>query len=293
MCTLMSTKSVEEKISEPLPEMVPLRSLPHSQRQLFGLSLNGRPELDLMVKNPVKHRKLVTPSPARRMARTLNGSSMDATKRKAVLEGLADVVADLEDTHNVRVINTERTNLERKHVLLPLDQLIGLLDSCFVCKGCYLPGSHMIEKVSIGIATSLNVFCSTVGCAAGGSITAGVRKNGIRVKQDKWKAHRCVPASKVAAGAFDLNMHLVLAMQQIGGVGSEAIVLGTMLDLCPAALANQFTTMEDALCLMQQRVGMEHLEDNLKLEKNMENISILTLPCPTEMGPLGGAIQFS
>jgi hypothetical protein len=121
MCTPTSTKSVEEKTPESLPEMVPLRSLPHSQRQLFGLSHNGRPELDLMVKNPVKRRKLVTPSPARRTARTSTGSLLDATKRKAVLEGLADVVAELEASHNVRVIDIERTNLERKHVLLPLD----------------------------------------------------------------------------------------------------------------------------------------------------------------------------
>jgi hypothetical protein len=28
----------------------------------------------------------------------------------------------------------------------------------FVCKGCSLPGSHTIEKVSVGIAASLNVF---------------------------------------------------------------------------------------------------------------------------------------
>jgi hypothetical protein len=204
---------VEEITPEPLPEMVPLHIFPPSQRQLFGLSLNGRPELDLMVKNPVKRRKLVTLSPTRRTARTSTGSLMDAMKRKAVLEGLVDVVAELEDTHNVRVIDTERTNLERKHALLPLDQLIGLLDSCFVSKGYYLHGSHTIEKVSVGIVTSLNVFFSTVGCGAGGSIKAPVCKNGIRVKQDEWKARRYDPASKVATKAFHLYMRLVLAMQ--------------------------------------------------------------------------------
>jgi hypothetical protein len=39
--------------------MVPLRSLLHSQRQLFvGLSHHCRPELDLLVKNPLKPSKL-------------------------------------------------------------------------------------------------------------------------------------------------------------------------------------------------------------------------------------------
>jgi hypothetical protein len=74
----------------PLPEMVPLRSVPHSQRQLFGLSHNCHPELDLLVKNPLKPSKLVTLSPATRAASTSKGSLMDGTKRKAVLDGLAD-----------------------------------------------------------------------------------------------------------------------------------------------------------------------------------------------------------
>jgi hypothetical protein len=92
MCTPTSTQSVEEKTPELLPEMVPLRSLPHSQRQLFGLSHNCRPELDLLVKNPLKPSKLVTPSPAMTAASTSKGPLMDATKQKAVIDGLADVV---------------------------------------------------------------------------------------------------------------------------------------------------------------------------------------------------------
>jgi hypothetical protein len=47
----------------------------------------------------------------------------------------------------------------------------------------------------------------------------------IRQSQDEWDARgKYVTASQIAAGAFDLNMPLVLAMQQIGGRGSEAIV---------------------------------------------------------------------
>jgi hypothetical protein len=59
MCTPTSTPSVEEKTPESLAEMVTLRSLPHSQRQRFGLSHNCRHELDLLeVKNPLTPSKL-------------------------------------------------------------------------------------------------------------------------------------------------------------------------------------------------------------------------------------------
>jgi hypothetical protein len=62
-------------------------------------------------------------------------------------------------------------------------------------------------------------------------------------------------------------MHLILAMQQIGGGGTEAIVQGGMLDLCPLAVWNQFSPMEQDFCLMQRRVGLEQSEENVELEK--------------------------
>jgi hypothetical protein len=57
------------------------------------------------------------------------------------------------------------------------------------------------------------------------------QKNGIQRNQAKGKARRYVPGSNVPANTFDPNMRLlVLGMQQIGGGGPEAIVLGGMLD---------------------------------------------------------------
>jgi hypothetical protein len=58
---------------------------------------------------------------------------------------------------------------------------------------------------------------------------------------------------------------LVLSKQQIEGGGSEAIVLGGMLDLCPLALKNQFSLVEQDICLIQRRVGLDQLEDNVEL----------------------------
>jgi hypothetical protein len=93
--------------------------------------------------------------------------------------------------------------------------------------------------MTVGIATSLNYFCTSIGCGAGGSIKARIRKNGMQQNQTEWKAHQYVPTSNVPANAFNPNMRLlVLEMQQIGGGELEAIVLGGMLDLCPAALKN-------------------------------------------------------
>jgi hypothetical protein len=59
---------------------------------------------------------------------------------------------------------------------------------------------------------------------------------------------------------------MVLAIQQIGGGGTKAILLGGILDLCPAALWNQSSPMEEDLCLIQRRVGLEQLEEKVELE---------------------------
>jgi hypothetical protein len=125
--------------------MVPLRSLPHAQGQLFALGHNGRPELDLMVHNP-KKKRVVTPG--------LGNKSM---KRKMVV-----IVDDNEEPEmaptNVSIVNLDRTNIKKVHVLLLLDGLIGVLDSIFACIECGQSGTHTIKKVSVGIATSLTFF---------------------------------------------------------------------------------------------------------------------------------------
>jgi hypothetical protein len=217
MCTLALTQTTEEKTPESLPSMVPLCPLPHAQRQLFSLGHNGCPKVDLLVRNPEKKR-VIMPSPAQALA---------STKRKRVVleEELVEVITELDSSPvdrepemapNVSIFNADRTNLEKVHVLLPLDGLIGVLDSLFACRECGQSGTHTIEKVSVGIARSLNFFvCTTIGCESGGSIKARVRSNGIRQDQDELKGLKYAPSSRIAVEAFDLNMRLVL---QVAGI---------------------------------------------------------------------------
>jgi hypothetical protein len=99
-----------------------------------------------------------------------------------------------------------------------------------------------------------------------------VRNNGIELDKTKWNGLKYAPSSRIAVEAFDLNVRLVLAMQQIGGGGSEAMVTGGMLDLCPLALQPKFSTKEQDLCLIQRKVGLERLEENVELEKRFSEI---------------------
>ena len=43
--------------------------------------------------------------------------------------------------------------------------------------------------------------------------------------------------------------------------------MGAMLDLCPAALDGKFSELEQAICLIQRRIGKRQLEDNVEKEK--------------------------
>jgi hypothetical protein len=64
-----------------------------------------------------------------------------------------------------------------------------------------------------------------------------------------------------------MNVHLVLAMQETGGGQSEASVTGGMLDLCPDAMSNTFTMVEDEICILERQLGKEQLEESVRLEK--------------------------
>jgi hypothetical protein len=166
MCNPANTQTTEVKTPEPLPPMVPLCTLPHAQRQLFCLGHNGRPELDLMARNPEK-KKVVTPSPGQE-------STLDSTKQKRAVpeQERAEVVAELDSCPiddeepgvipNVSIFNADRTNLESIHVLLLFDGCKGLpvVDFLFACSECGESGSPTIKKVSAGIATSLNFFAN-------------------------------------------------------------------------------------------------------------------------------------
>lgn len=61
-----------------------------------------------------------------------------------------------------------------------------------------------------------------------------------------------------------MNMHLVLAMQQIGVDGSKAILLGGMLALCPAALAHHFSEIKERISLIQWWVSIQQLDDDME-----------------------------
>jgi hypothetical protein len=55
--------------------------------------------------------------------------------------------------------SADRTNMDKIHVILPLDELIGCLDQNFVGNQFGKPASYLIQRLTIGIAASLNFSC--------------------------------------------------------------------------------------------------------------------------------------
>jgi hypothetical protein len=225
-----------------LPDMVPLRLLNAAQRKLFGFGASSRNELDELVPNPTKITKTVTPSPTNRHpsrkgptvvldsttpfddVATTNGdvsgeleptgdaptTNGDAPTTNVYVSGDATDVSDDVTRCNYRVYDASRSNMDEIHVILPLEELVACLDQNFVCIDCGRPSSHVIERLTIGIATSFN-FCE---CGQTFSMKARLRRNGIKQKYEDYSSQVCVAASGLTVNSFDLNIRLVLAMQE-------------------------------------------------------------------------------
>jgi hypothetical protein len=281
-----------------LPDMVPLRMLNAAQRKLFGFGASSRNELDELVPNPTKITKTVTPSRTNRYASrkgptvvldsttpfddvaTTNGdvsgeleptgdaptTNGDAPTTNVDVSGDATDVSDDVRRCNYRVYDASRSNMDEIHVILPLEELVACLDQNFVCIDCGRPSSHVIGRLTIGIATSFNFFCE---CGKTFSMKARLRRNGIKQKYEDYSSQVCVAASGLTVNSFDLNIRLVLAMQETGGGQAEAAVTSGMLDLCSDAMSNSFTTVEENLCVQERRLGQQQLKENIELEKSL------------------------
>jgi hypothetical protein len=176
MSTPLSTTTATGPSPDSLPGMIRLRDLAPAQRKLFGYGANARNELDKLVPNPEKKKK-VLPSPAKRKLRN------DEAGREELTEPCVDDVptgsidADNSDpgkkkSHH-RLYSSDRSNLDQIHVIF---ELIHCIDQNFVCVKCGQASSQAVERLTIGIATSLNFFCD---CGHVCSMKGHLRSNGI------------------------------------------------------------------------------------------------------------------
>jgi hypothetical protein len=81
------------------------------------------------------------------------------------------------------VLDYDRKNLNKRHVIIPFDQLIKFIDSNFVCKLLCKGSKSTYQRQTRGIATSLNWwFCC---CGAGGLIKASIH-NKDEAEKKEW-----------------------------------------------------------------------------------------------------------
>jgi hypothetical protein len=80
------------------------------------------------------------------------------------------------------VVGYNRSNLDKRHVIILFYELINFLDTNFVSRKCCTSKSTYQQQTR-GIATSINWFC---GCHAGGSIKGRIRNND-KERTKKWK----------------------------------------------------------------------------------------------------------
>jgi hypothetical protein len=161
------------------------------------------------------------------------------------------------------VLDYDRSNLDRKHVIIPFDQLISFLDYNFVCKKCGKSKSTY-QRQCVGIATSINWFCC---CMAGGSIKARLRNTGDDDATKDWENStftRLKPTN-----SFELNTRFVLGLQQCGGGVKDAAVHAAMLDLAVDPFHNSWQKIEEEILVAEVALGKQIVGDNIKLEAKM------------------------
>jgi hypothetical protein len=70
-----------------------------------------------------------------------------------------------------QILDEDRTNLEDKHIIIPYNEFIELMETNFVCSNFHAPLRKMLwEKQTVRFVTSINIICA--GCHHQGSIKA-------------------------------------------------------------------------------------------------------------------------
>jgi hypothetical protein len=110
--------------------------------------------LDELIPNPAKEKTTVTPSPESKDSKRPARRTSMSDKREGEVEQVERNAAS-----HYGLYDSVWTNIDRIHVVLPLDELIACLEQNFVSVDCGKPSSHVIKYLTIGIATSLNFFC--------------------------------------------------------------------------------------------------------------------------------------
>jgi hypothetical protein len=159
------------------------------------------------------------------------------------------------------VVDYDRSNLDKRHVIIPFDELIKFIDTNFVCKQCSNSRSSF-QRQTRGIATSINWFCA---CHSGGSIKARIRTNEKnKVETDRWKNARWT--SLLPTASYELNLRFVLALQQCGGGEADSAVHAGMLDLAVSPFARTWQQVEEEIAIVEVEVGKKIVDMNIQLE---------------------------
>jgi hypothetical protein len=182
--------------------------------------------------------------------------------------------------HDVLLVAHDRSNLEQRNVILPYDALVNFMDDNFVCKKC-LSSESLVERQTVGIATSLNWFCS---CGAGGSLKAKLRQT--CPNYNDWNEE--VYAKKKAARNYDLNLRFILGLQQCGSGETESSVYAGMLDIAVNPMHSAWTRIEEEVGLVEINLGKTIVKENVALEVQKARAKE---DCQVSNGKVGLSVQ--
>jgi hypothetical protein len=166
------------------------------------------------------------------------------------------------------------------NVIIPFESFLTFMGN-FVCAGCHGSENIRFERLTRGIATSINSKCQ---CGRKATIQARLRSSSEKYKRLETKGE----ANLVPTIDYELNMRLMLSIQQVGGGRMDAAVFGGMLNLAVNPCTNAWENIELECSKEEIRLGKEIIGENLSAEigltKKQETY-------PTDDGHIGILVQ--
>jgi hypothetical protein len=158
-------------------------------------------------------------------------------------------------------------DVEERNIILSLKDLINLVLENMVCRECQRVHTMKICAETLGIATKLSIACKNLVCRKCDQWSV---MEPSTVKLDDLIDKNCDPYDIKQTGNHDtrryqLNLDLNLAMQMIGGGGSDYALIESQLNLCctQRQLKDSFTSNEETMVMHIIDMAEKVVEDNL------------------------------
>jgi hypothetical protein len=162
-------------------------------------------------------------------------------------------------------------DVDSRNVILSLKDLINTIVDNMSCRICHIMHTMEIRAETIGIATKLSLACKNDNCSKCEEwyVMEPSTVNLVELVDVNCDPYDLKTTGNLETRNYQLNLDLNLAMQLIGGGGSDYALIVSMLNLCctKRQLKDSFTSNEETMGMHIIAMAEKVVEENLTAEK--------------------------